>query len=125
MYRHSLCSEWFKQSLAVCCALLCSALAVAAEPVAMIAARTGDVSVLRAGASSFQAITVNTELYAGDTLATGTVGLAHGWGDPDDKRPTREKGSNVQLLIPRDVGFDKVTGLAQQSAFPVNIYPNR
>ncbi len=60
---------------------------------------------------------------ASDRVAAGTVGLAHGWGDPEDDRPTREKGSNVQFLIPRDVGYDKITGLAQQSAFPVNIYP--
>jgi anaerobic selenocysteine-containing dehydrogenase len=57
-----------------------------------------------------------------DRLAPGTVGLAHGWGDPQDDRPTREKGSNVQQLIPRDINYDKITGLAQQSAFPVNIY---
>ena len=56
-----------------------------------------------------------------DRLAPGTVGLAHGWGDPADQRPTREKGSNVQALIPRDVNYDKITGLAQQSAFPVNV----
>jgi len=59
---------------------------------------------------------------ASDKLAPGTVALAHGWGDPADPRPTREKGSNVQALIPRDVNYDKVTGLAQQSAFAVNVY---
>ncbi len=58
-----------------------------------------------------------------DRIASGTVALAHGWGDPTDPRPTREKGSNVQQLIPRDSNYDKVTGLAQQSAFPVNIAP--
>ena len=60
-----------------------------------------------------------------DSLASGSIGLAHGWGDPGDPRPTREKGSNVQRLIPGDVNYDKITGLAQQSAFPVNIYPSR
>ncbi|MAT95228.1 MAG: oxidoreductase [Halioglobus sp.] len=60
---------------------------------------------------------------ASDSLAPGTVGLAHGWGDPADPRPTREKGSNVQALIPRDVNYDRITGLAQQSAFAVNIVP--
>lgn len=60
-----------------------------------------------------------------DRVASGTVGLAHGWGDPADPRPTREKGSNVQQLIPRDVNYDPITGLAQQSAFPVNIFPAR
>jgi anaerobic selenocysteine-containing dehydrogenase len=54
-------------------------------------------------------------------LASGTIGLAHGWGDPSDERPTREKGSNVQPLIARDVDYDRLTGLAQQSAFPVNV----
>jgi anaerobic selenocysteine-containing dehydrogenase len=56
-------------------------------------------------------------------FASGTIGLAHGWGDPADPRPTREKGSNVQQLIPRDVDYDKITGLAQQSAFAVNVRP--
>lgn len=56
-----------------------------------------------------------------DRFGPGTIGLAHGWGDPADQRPTREKGSNVQELIPGDLNYDKITGLAQQSAFPVNI----
>jgi hypothetical protein len=58
-----------------------------------------------------------------DRFASGTIGLAHGWGDPADPRPTREKGSNVQQLIPRDVDYDKITGIAQQSAFSVNVRP--
>ena len=60
---------------------------------------------------------------ASERLTPGTVGLAHGWGDPADQRPTREKGSNVQALIARDIDYDRITGLAQQSAFPVNILP--
>jgi anaerobic selenocysteine-containing dehydrogenase len=56
-----------------------------------------------------------------DRFASGTIGLAHGWGDPADERPTREKGSNVQQLIARDVDYDKLTGLALQSAFPVRV----
>ena len=58
-----------------------------------------------------------------DRFGPGTVGLAHGWGAPADQRTTREKGSNVQELIPGDRDYDKITGLAQQSAFPVNIVP--
>jgi len=30
----------------------------------------------------------------------------------------------VQQLIARDVDYDKITGLAQQSAFAVNVYPS-
>jgi len=56
-----------------------------------------------------------------DDVAAGTLGIAHGWGDPADARPVEEKGTNVQLLIPGDKRYDKVTGLAQQSAYPVNI----
>jgi hypothetical protein len=47
----------------------------------------------------------------------------HGWGDPADPRPTRKKGSNVQQLMPRDTAYDGITGLPQQSAFAVNVYP--
>lgn len=57
------------------------------------------------------------------SMGPGTLGLAHGWGDPADPRPTREKGSNVQALIARDIDYDKITGLAQQSAVAVNVYP--
>jgi hypothetical protein len=37
----------------------------------------------------------------------------------------REKGSNVQRLIPDDVRYDPVTGLAQTTAIPVNIHPRK
>jgi hypothetical protein len=50
------------------------------------------------------------------------IALAHGWGDPSDDRDVREKGSNVQRLIPDDQRYDPVTGLALQSAVPVNVY---
>jgi anaerobic selenocysteine-containing dehydrogenase len=54
-------------------------------------------------------------------VAKGTLGIAHGWGDPADERPVEQKGTNVQKLIPFDVRYDKLTGLAQQSAYPVNL----
>jgi anaerobic selenocysteine-containing dehydrogenase len=57
-----------------------------------------------------------------EDVASGTIGLAHGWGDPGDERPVKEKGSNVQFLVPRDVDYDKETGLALQSAIAVNVY---
>jgi hypothetical protein len=55
-------------------------------------------------------------------VGPNVIGLAHGWGDPCDERGVREKGSNVQLLIPDHEHFNSVTGLAQQSAIPVNVY---
>lgn len=80
--------------------------------------RDADLVTIDSGHGRIEAV-----VEASDKLAPGTVALAHGWGDPADPRPTREKGSNVQALIPRHVNYDKVTGLAQQSAFAVNVYP--
>ena len=56
-------------------------------------------------------------------MGRDTIAFAFGWGDPSDSRPAREKGSNVQRLISDDVGYDGVTGLALQSAIPVNVRP--
>jgi anaerobic selenocysteine-containing dehydrogenase len=80
--------------------------------------RDADLVTIDSGHGRIEAVVESS-----DKLAPGTVALAFGWGDPADPRPTREKGSNVQVLIPRDVNYDKVTGLAQQSAFSVNVYP--
>ena len=60
---------------------------------------------------------------ASDDIGPGTIAFAFGWGDPKDPRPIREKGSNVQKLIPDDWRYDAVTGLALQSAIPVNVRP--
>jgi anaerobic selenocysteine-containing dehydrogenase len=77
-----------------------------------------DLITIESGHGSIEAVVESSE-----RVASGTIGLAHGWGDPADPRPTREKGSNVQQLIARDVDYDRITGLAQQSAFAVNVYP--
>jgi anaerobic selenocysteine-containing dehydrogenase len=58
---------------------------------------------------------------ASDFIKPGTIGLAHGWGDLEDPASVGEKGSNVQLLIPNDRRYNKVTGQSLQSAFPVNL----
>lgn len=58
---------------------------------------------------------------ASDDVGPRTIAFAFGWGDPRDPRPAREKGSNVQRLIPDDWRYDSVTGLALQSAVPVNV----
>lgn len=61
---------------------------------------------------------------ASDDVGVGTIAFAFGWGDPADPRPAREKGSNVQALTSADQGYDSVTGLALQSAIPVNVRAN-
>jgi anaerobic selenocysteine-containing dehydrogenase len=78
----------------------------------------GDIVVVDSGFGSLEGIVEATE-----DLAPGVVALAHGWGDPSDDRDIREKGSNVQRLIPDDQRYDPVTGLALQSAVPVNVSP--
>jgi len=88
------------------------------EDMARLSLSDEDLVTIESGHGKIEAV-----VECSDKVARGTIGLAHGWGDPADPRPTREKGSNVQQLIPRDVDFDKVTGLAQQSAFAVNVYP--
>jgi anaerobic selenocysteine-containing dehydrogenase len=54
-------------------------------------------------------------------VARNTVACAFGWGNPSDRRGVREKGSNVQRLIPAGQRYDPVTGLALQSAIPINV----
>ena len=62
---------------------------------------------------------------ASEDVGVGTIAFAFGWGDPSDPRPAREKGSNVQALTCADRGYDPVTGLALQSAIPVDVRPHR
>jgi len=77
--------------------------------------------VVDSGFGTVEAVVESTEDVQPDVVA-----LAFGWGDPSDERDerdVREKGSNVQRLIPDDVRYDPVTGLAQTTAIPVNIHP--
>ena len=55
-------------------------------------------------------------------IKKGVVAIAHGWGDPGDNRGVRDKGSNVQRIIPDDYRYDPITGLALMTAVPVNIF---
>ncbi len=88
------------------------------EDMARLSLNNADLVTIVSAHGSMEAVVECSE-----RVASGTIGLAHGWGDPSDRRPTREKGSNVQRLIARDIDYDKITGLAQQSAFAVNVVP--
>ena len=50
--------------------------------------------------------------------------MAHAWGDPAacDKE-VREIGSSTNRLVSNERGFDPITGMARQSAIPVNVRP--
>ena len=87
------------------------------EAMQSLGVKDGDKVVVDSGFGSVEAIVEGTEDLAADVIA-----LAFGWGDPSDDRDVREKGSNVQRLIPDDYRYDPVTGLALQTAVPVNVY---
>jgi anaerobic selenocysteine-containing dehydrogenase len=78
--------------------------------------RDGDRVVVDSGFGTVEAIVEGT-----DDLMPEVVALAFGWGDPSDPGDIQEKGSNVQRLVPDDVRYDPVTGLALQTAIPVNV----
>jgi len=78
--------------------------------------KDGDIVVVDSGFGSVEAI-----VEPSDDVAPGVIALAFGWGDPSDGREVREKGCNVQRLIPDDERYDPITGLALQSAIPVNV----
>jgi anaerobic selenocysteine-containing dehydrogenase len=90
------------------------------SPAAMekLGLRDGDRVSVDSGFGQVEAIAEASKDVADDVVA-----LAFGWGDPGDPRDVSEKGSNVNRLVPDDVRFDPVTGLAQQSAVPVNVRP--
>ena len=87
------------------------------EAMQSLGVKDGDVVVVDSGFGNIEAIVEGTE-----DLTPGVIALAFGWGDPSDDRDVSEKGCNVQRLISDDHRYDPVTGLALQTAIPVNVY---
>jgi len=57
-----------------------------------------------------------------DDLQSGVVSMAHSWGAlPGEEDDVRRAGSNTNRLIPTDRHFDPLSGMARQTAIPVNI----
>jgi anaerobic selenocysteine-containing dehydrogenase len=81
-----------------------------------LGARDFDLVKIESGFGSVEGI-----VEASEDLTPGVIALAHGWGDPSDERGVGEKGCNVQRLIPAHQHYDPITGLALQSAVPVNV----
>jgi anaerobic selenocysteine-containing dehydrogenase len=77
----------------------------------------GECVVVESGAGKVEAI-----LEAATELRRDVVALAFGWGNPKDAGGVAEKGVNVQRLIEDGRHYDASTGLARQSAIPVNVY---
>jgi anaerobic selenocysteine-containing dehydrogenase len=79
--------------------------------------RSGDVLEIE----SSHAMIYGVAEAAGDVMP-GVVSMAHAWGDPSvNPKEVREIGSSTNALISNDVDFDPITGMARQSAIPVNV----
>ncbi len=86
------------------------------EAMRALGLRTGDLVLVDSGYGRVEAIAE-----ASEEVEPTTIALAFGWGNPLDPRGVREKGANVQRLIPDDELYDSTTGLARQSALAVNV----
>ena len=59
---------------------------------------------------------------AAEDVPTGVISMAHAWGDPGaDPKDVREIGASTNALISNEIDFDAITGMAHQSAIPVNV----
>jgi anaerobic selenocysteine-containing dehydrogenase len=57
-----------------------------------------------------------------DELQSGVVSMAHCWGaGPERDAEVRTLGSNTSRLVATDRDYDPITGMARQSAIPVNV----
>ncbi len=61
---------------------------------------------------------------AADDVPSGVVSMAHAWGDPDvGGKEVLEIGSSTNALVSNEHDFDPISGMARQSAIPVNVAP--
>ena len=59
---------------------------------------------------------------AAEDVMPGVISMAHAWGDPAfSPKEVREIGASTNALISNEVDFDPITGMARQSAIPVNV----
>ena len=57
-----------------------------------------------------------------DDVRPGVISMAHAFGDPSaHPKEVREIGSSTNALISNEIDFDPITGMARQSAIPVNV----
>jgi anaerobic selenocysteine-containing dehydrogenase len=54
----------------------------------------------------------------------GVISMAHAWGGlPGNEGEVRQTGSSTNRLLSNEQEFDPITGMARQSAIPVNVQP--
>jgi anaerobic selenocysteine-containing dehydrogenase len=61
---------------------------------------------------------------AAEDVPSGVISMAHSWGDlPKHDEAVREIGSCTSRLIDNARHYDPISGMARQSAIPVNVRP--
>ncbi len=61
---------------------------------------------------------------AAEDVRSGVISMAHSWGDlPSRKSDVREVGSTTGRLVDNASDYDPISGIARQSAIPVNVRP--
>ncbi len=59
-----------------------------------------------------------------DDVPSGVISMAHSWGDvPEMDGEVRSIGGSTNRLVSNEEAYDPITGMARQSAIPVNIRP--
>ena len=59
-----------------------------------------------------------------DDVPSGVISMAHSWGDvPETDQDVRNIGGSTNRLVNNEEAYDPITGMARQSAIPVNIRP--
>ena len=59
-----------------------------------------------------------------DDVPSGVISMAHSWGDvPETDGDVRTIGGSTNRLVNNEEAYDPITGMARQSAIPVNIRP--
>ena len=61
---------------------------------------------------------------AAPDVKRGVISMAHAWGGlPGNDGEVREIGASTNRLLSNEKEFDPITGMARQSAIPVNVRP--
>ena len=59
-----------------------------------------------------------------DDVPSGVISMAHSWGDvPEMDAQVRSIGGSTNRLVNNEEAYDPITGMARQSAIPVNVRP--
>jgi anaerobic selenocysteine-containing dehydrogenase len=87
------------------------------EDLAAIGASSGDLVAITSGHGEILGVAEEAE-----DVPSGVISMAHSWGDlPSRPGDVREIGSSTSRLVDDASDFDPISGMARQSAIPVNV----